>query len=184
MGSTILNTRVIGMWLELFLILLSLLLLLYRYVTKKFGKWEALGIPYSKGSFPFGSYNFLLGKPVLAINDANLLKHIMVKDFDHFVDRQGAELMEKQFAGGDTDKLWSRQLTSITGDEWKNVRSAFTPTFTSGKMKGMLKFIKHIAGDLEKEIEEKAAAGEEFELKDVYGKFSLDALASSAFGVN
>ena len=119
------------MWLELFLILLSLLLLLYRYVTKKFGKWEALGIPYSKGSFPFGSYNFLsgrhldemseedhkkfaseryfgwflLGKPVLAINDANLLKHIMVKDFDHFVDRQGAELMEKQFAGGDTDKV-------------------------------------------------------------------------------
>jgi len=210
MGSTILNTRLRGMWLELFLILLSLLLLLYRYVTKKFGKWEALGIPYSKGSFPFGSYNFLsgrhldemseedhkkfaseryfgwflLGKPVLAINDANLLKHIMVKDFDHFVDRQGAELMEKQFAGGDTDKLWSRQLTSITGDEWKNVRSAFTPIFTSGKMKGMLKFIKHIAGDLEKEIEEKAAAGDEFELKDVYGKFSLDALASSAFGVN
>ena len=51
-------------------------------------------------------------------------------------------------------------------------------------MKGMLKFIKHIAGDLTNEMEQKAKKGEEFELKDVFGKFSLDALASSAFGVN
>ena len=76
------------------------------------------------------------------------------------------------------------QLTSITGDKWKAVRSAFTPIFTSGKMKGMLKFIKHIAGNLTNEMEMKSKIGEEFELKDVFGKFSLDALASSAFGVD
>jgi len=198
------------MWLEILLVLISLLLLLYRYVTKNFGKWQALGIPHSKGSFPFGSYNFLsgrhfdelngedtknfakekyygwylLGKPVLGINDANLLKHIQVKDFDHFVDRLNFEFQKKFFSGGDTDKIWELQLTSITGDLWKEVRSAFTPIFTSGKMKGMLKFIKHVAGDLTNEMEMKAKEGEEFELKDVFGKFSLDALASSAFGVN
>ena len=48
----------------------------------------------------------------------------------------------------------------------------------------MMKFIKHIAGDLTTEMELKAKKDEEFELKDVFGKFSLDALASSAFGVN
>ena len=48
----------------------------------------------------------------------------------------------------------------------------------------MLKFVKHIAGDLTNEMEMKAKEGEEFELKDVFGKFSLDALASSAFGVD
>ena len=48
----------------------------------------------------------------------------------------------------------------------------------------MLKFIKHVAGDLANEMDSKAKKGEEFELKDVFEKFSLDALASSAFGVN
>merc|ERR1719471_2366325 len=47
-----------------------------------------------------------------------------------------------------------------------------------------MKFIKHVAVDLVKEFETKAKLGEEFELKDVFGKFSLDALASSAFGVD
>jgi cytochrome P450 len=75
-------------------------------------------------------------------------------------------------------------LTSLTGDQWKSVRSVFTPIFTSGKMKGMLKFIKLVGDDLCEEMESKAKEGEEFELKDVFGKFSLDALASAAFGVD
>ena len=120
------------MWLEILLILLSLFLALYHLITKQFGKWKTLGIPHAKGSFPFGSYNFftsgkhldelsaeshknfasekyfgwfLLGRPVLAINDVNLLKHIQVKDFDHFVDRQSQDDNEKQFAGGDLDQV-------------------------------------------------------------------------------
>ena len=81
-------------------------------------------------------------------------------------------------------QVWRQGLTSVVGDEWKAIRSAFTPIFTSGKMKGMLKFINHLAGDLTTEMEKKAKKEEEFELKDVFGKFSIDALASSTFGVN
>ena len=119
------------MWIEILLVCLSLFLLLYRYITKQFGKWESLNIPYSKVTFPFGTYNFfsgrhldemnaydhkkfakepyfgwfLLGKPVLGLNDASLLKHIMVKDFDHFVDRQSYETNKTKFAGGDLDEV-------------------------------------------------------------------------------
>ena len=75
-------------------------------------------------------------------------------------------------------------LTSLSGEEWKDVRTTFSPIFTSGKMKGMLKYIIHVSGGLEEELERKCQQGEEFELKDVFGKFSLDALASSAFGVD
>ena len=75
-------------------------------------------------------------------------------------------------------------LTAISGDEWKDVRTTFSPIFTSGKMKGMLKYIIHVSGGLVGELENKCQQGEEFELKDVFGKFSLDALASSAFGVD
>ena len=119
------------MWLEFLLVLVSLFLAFYRYVTKNFGKWKSLGIPHTSGHFPFGSYNFLsgrhmdevsaedhlkfssekyfgwflFGKPILALNDANLLRHVMVKDFDHFVDRQPHEQVRKQFSGGDLDKV-------------------------------------------------------------------------------
>ena len=75
-------------------------------------------------------------------------------------------------------------LTSINGDEWKDVRTTFSPIFTSGKMKGMLKYIIHVSNGLVQELETKAKLKEEFELKDVFGKFSLDALASAAFGVD
>ena len=64
------------------------------------------------------------------------------------------------------------------------MRSVFTPIFTSGKMKAMMKFIKLVAEDLCEEMEEKAKVGEEFEVRDAFGKYSLDALASSAFGVD
>jgi len=198
------------MWIEILLALLTIFCLVYWYVTKSFGKWKNLGIPYCKGTFPFGTYNFLsethfdvlntedhkkfakeryfgwfmLGKPILAINDVNLLKHIEVKDFDHFVDRQGVDVSEKMFSGGDLDKIWRLQLTSLVGEEWKQHRSAFTPVFTSGKMKGMMKFIKKLAVDLTNDLEEKAAKNEEFELKETLGKFSIDSIASSAFGVD
>ena len=75
-------------------------------------------------------------------------------------------------------------LTTVSGDVWKHVRTTFSPIFTSGKMKGMLKYIIHVSNGLVDELEKKCKLGEEFELKDVFGKFSLDCLASSAFGVD
>ena len=198
------------MWMEIFLGFVALSLALYLYVTKNFNRYKDLGVPYEKGVFPFGSYNFiagthfdiltekihrkfenekyfghfLFGKPIVGINDPDVLKQIQVKDFDHFVDRTSLETTKKFFAGGDLDALWAKQLTNLSGDEWKEVRAAFTPIFTSRKMKGMLKFIMQVSDDLTDEFDKKAKAAEEFDLKDVFGKFSLDALASSAFGVN
>ena len=127
------------MLVEILLGILALFLILYRYVTKNFGKWEALGIPYAKGSFPFGSYNFLagdsidtqdarlskqfqseryfgtflFGKPSLNINDPDLLRLIQVKDFDHFVDRNSASDNKKFFSGGELDQVRSQILIIV-----------------------------------------------------------------------
>ena len=124
---------------EILLGLLALFLILYRYVTKNFGKWKDLGVPYAPGSFPFGSYNFLggesidtmnaklcqefqneryfgtflFGKPSLHINDPDLLRLIQVKDFDHFVDRNSASDNNKFFNGGDNDNVGRDRLVSF-----------------------------------------------------------------------
>ena len=33
-----------------------------RWIAKSFDKWERLGIPHDKPTFPYGSHNFLDGK--------------------------------------------------------------------------------------------------------------------------
>jgi cytochrome P450 family 9 len=62
-------------------------------------------------------------------------------------------------------------MTNMNGDEWKEVRSTFSPIFTSGKLKGMYQLIKSVAESLSEEICTQAKQGTDFELKEVFGKF-------------
>ena len=174
------------------LIAATVFLIFYRYVTKNFDCWEKIGIPYIKGIFPYGSHieiltqskhinelfregyekyrdedfhgMFLFGKPVLVIHNTEMLRHVMVKDFNYFVDRNDSNFT-KLFDGGEYDQYWLKQLTSLNGDEWKDVRSTFSPIFTSGKMKGMLRYIAEIAQCLKTEFKAHADSGQDFELR-------------------
>merc|ERR1711981_718163 len=74
---------------------------------------------------------FTMRQPVLNINDPELLRHILVKDFNSFVERSSYD-SDTFLEGGKYDKIWGRQLTSLKGDEWKQVRGTFSPIFTSG----------------------------------------------------
>ena len=75
-------------------------------------------------------------------------------------------------------------MFNAMGDTWKRTRATFTPIFTSGKMKTMLHFIKEGSDHLTAELAKKSKTREEFDLKEVYGKFSLGSIASCAFGID
>ena len=195
---------------KLFAALSFLFCLLYRLITKNFDYWRNLGVPFKPGIFPWGSVDFLkeqknnalhfldmcnefkdekffgffmFGKPVLMVNDVELVKHIKVKDFPHFVDSQTEDVVNAIRRGGDLDSLFNQNITTAKGDEWKDVRSSLSPIFTSGKMKHMLKFVVDVSNRLFTEMEKQVDQGE-FELKELTGRFSLDALASCAFGLD
>ena len=120
----------------------------------------------------------------MIIKDVDLARQILVKDFDHFIDRFDSTF-EKIFKSGTlTDRIWDMQMVNVKGDLWKNIRSTFTPIFTSGKMKAMLIFMQESSKHLVKGFEQKADMNEEFELKSMTGKFAMDAIASCAFGIN
>ena len=141
---------------------------------------------------------FLKGQPVLNIVDPKLLRVVMVKDFSSFVERSSydSDILK---LGGKYDKLLGMQLTGAQGDNWKHIRSSFSPIFTSGKMKGMLKFIQMTANNLVNEFDTRASGSKETDLKvsrktrylnfntffqEVYRKFTVDGLAAAAFGMD
>lgn len=64
-------------------------------------------------------------KPVLILNDAELVVHVMIKDFRLFNDK-----------GFDPDTdvdMIMNNLFFLTGQRWKFQRSKFSPAFTSGR---------------------------------------------------
>lgn len=200
------------MLVEILLFLVAAILLLYRYITKNFDRYEKLGLAGPKPSFPFGTHydsfmmkmhlnqeclemyrkypnekvigTFMFGKPVPMLMDPELIKQVCVKDFYNFVDRIDPINTGKFFGPSETDQIWAKQLTSLSGDEWKDVRSAFSPIFTSGKLKVMMRLVKHVSDSLVDDIMISAKSGEDFETKEKFGKFSMDSIASCAFGVD
>ena len=59
-----------------------------------------------------------------------------------------------------------------------------TPDYNAGKMKAMMVFINETGNRLITTMDKLAESGEDFETKHVLGKFSMDTIASCAFGVD
>ncbi|XP_069943186.1 cytochrome P450 3A41-like [Cherax quadricarinatus] len=138
-------------------------------------RWDYFDEVYHKygGASLCGLYD--LFRPVLMIGDPVLLKGILVKDFDHFVDREIFRTEE----GNITNKMLVRK----SGDEWKALRAIMTPTFTSGKIRGMFPLVCNKADTLVSFTLKEADQKPYVDMKDIFGRFSIDTIASCAFGI-
>ena len=85
------------------------------------------------------------GTPNLIVNDLELIKRIMVKDFDHFVDRRSFEVNEEVLS----NKYFNNMLSTMKGDKWKYFRTTLSPIFTSGKLKAMTVMLKKVNASTE-----------------------------------
>jgi cytochrome P450 family 6 len=153
----------------------AIFIALYLYFTRNFEFWKKLGIPYVKPTPFVGNLKecvfqkvnigkqlqqiyeqhsdkpyvgiFSFDKPSLLIRDLELVKNILVKDFQNFTDRITSS-DEK------LDPLFSRALFVIKGQRWRHWRTNLTPVFTSGKMKMMFYLVdtcgKELADCLDK----------------------------------
>ena len=183
----------------------------YRWLCRKWEYWKEQGIPGPTPSLPAGNFGAILSmklhaldwfrdlyhqfpdekvvgiytlhQPSMVVNDPDMARQILVKDFNHFVDRDSEENMSRAFPGK-TDAYWLAQMTIISGDKWKDIRSTFSPIFTSGKMKAMMRFIDIVSDSLVQHMDKKTAISDGFELKETMGKFSMDTIVSCAFGVD
>ncbi|XP_055588836.1 probable cytochrome P450 6a13 [Uranotaenia lowii] len=184
--------------------LLVLLLALYCWIQSCYSYWSRRNVPHAPPTFPFGNlrelqqkpmflsltefynrhkapgvkfiglYSFL--KPVVLIADLDMMKDVLLKDFEYFHDRG--------IYNNDKANPIGAHLITLEGTRWKNVRSKLTPAFTSGKIRLMYPTMKDVAKRLWKQVQFELDHGDEIEMKDIFARFTTDVIGSCAFGLN
>lgn len=180
---------------------LTILFGVYFYYTSTFDYFKKKNIPFMKPAIFLGNlgprikgetsfhkfqlnvYNEFKGyryggtfegrRPLLNIIDPDLIKAIMIRDFDHFTDRRTLNSNEPGYL--------KRSLLNLKGTEWKSVRSILTPVFSSAKLRSMLPLIQECSELLVKFLDD--YDGKEVEMKQAIGHFTLEVIGVCAFGV-
>lgn len=149
-------------------LLASLIFLGYLYMTRKFKYWKKRGVaeipptPFignfgpcmtmkrSGGQWiqdmyewsaglPYMGY-YVFDRPFFLARDPELIKNILVKDFNYFNDR---------FARASPhDRIGDANLFLIKNPMWKTVRAKLTPIYTSGRVKKMFELMVDVGDDL------------------------------------
>ncbi|XP_026678357.1 cytochrome P450 9e2-like, partial [Diaphorina citri] len=196
----------LGLLLSWPIILISTLTFLYWHFTKTYDHWKKRGVVFEKPILLFGNLKERMlfrqsfheyqrdayfkfeghpyaglyegRRPSLMLRDPELIKHVMVRDFEHFVDRPTFRLRSPAYT--------RNMLINLKGNEWKQVRQIMTPAFTSGKLKQMHSLVEQCGKQMEEYFDSNITEGNpklEIELKDFLGRFTLDVIATCAFGV-
>jgi hypothetical protein len=95
---------------------------------------------------------FSFDKPSLLIRDVELVKNILVKDFQNFMDRTFS--FEEKF-----DPIVAYILISLKGKLWRHLRTNLTTVFTSRKMKMMFYLVDFCGKELADCLEGTTADG-------------------------
>jgi cytochrome P450 family 6 len=120
-----------------------------------------------------GLYGFTV--PSLLVRHPEVIKDILVKDFDKF-HSCGMVVNEK------AEPLLGN-LVTLSGSKWRNLRVKLSPTFTAGKMKVMFGTLVECGKELQDFLQEAANKSETIEIKDILARYNTDVIASCAFGI-
>ncbi|XP_038211824.1 cytochrome P450 9e2-like isoform X1 [Zerene cesonia] len=125
-----------------------------------------------------GKFEFM--NAAVVVRDLDLIKKITIKDFEHFLDHRG-------FTDEEVEPIFARNLFSLRGQEWKDMRSTMSPAFTSSKIRVMVPFIEEVGNQmiqaLKKRIDESESGTIEVDCKDLTTRVTNDVIATCAFGL-
>ncbi|KAH8331649.1 hypothetical protein KR074_009053 [Drosophila pseudoananassae] len=194
---------------EALFLVVAALVAVYLWFQRNHTYWQRKGIPYipptpiignTKPAFKmetsFGLYLseiyndpraqneavvgiYALNKPALIIRDVDLIKSVLIKDFNRFHNRYAQ-------CDPHRDPLGYNNLFFVRNNHWKDIRTKLTPVFTSGKVKQMYPLMQEIGRDLEAALKrhgEESSVKYITEIKEICAQFSTDSIATIAFGI-
>ncbi|XP_001599460.2 cytochrome P450 6k1 [Nasonia vitripennis] len=189
------------------LLALSAFTLFYMYAKQKQTYWSKRGV-YSppchwfyghfrdaflmKKSFPqaFGEMHnlvdssipvvgvYVMQKPFLLLRNPEVIKQVLIKDFNVFCNRYFA-------AQRKTDVIGSENLFSIKYAQWKYIRSKLSPAFSSGKLKRYFQLMLESAANTRNYLKSQIPDGEKvtIECRKLSNKYTTDVISSFSFGI-
>lgn len=178
--------------------------LIYFVSRKKFNYWKEKNIPFLEPQTLLGNYGpyillkesigevvrdiclkfpeqpmvgaFLGTEPALIIQDPQIIKLVITKDYYNFSGREISDFCKKE--------LFTQSLFFAYGDKWRVLRQNLTPMFSSAKMKNMFYLIENCSKVMERVLDEEVAANEVQEMRGMMARFTMDCIGSCVFGVD
>ncbi|KAI8790641.1 cytochrome P450 3A19 [Biomphalaria glabrata] len=111
---------------------------------------------------------------MLISRDVELLRHVLVKDFNNFTDRAVGVITRSYLKHG---------LFFLQGRSWRRMRHILSPSFTTGKLKHMSLTIDQAAQRLTSVLESLARKGELLPIKYISGQYTSEIIARTGFGL-
>ncbi|KAI4478671.1 hypothetical protein M0804_011699 [Polistes exclamans] len=192
-------------FLDVTITFLIFMITVYLYATRRFNYWknrnvmEIPPIPFlgnfadcfflrkcpgefimylhsQSAGLPFMGF-YVFDKPFFLVRDPELIKHVLVKDFDYFSDKYSRTDIK--------DRLGWTNLFMIKNPAWKILRSKLTPIFTSGRLKNMFNLMLIVGDDLDTYLESLSleGKGKTLDIKDLCAKFTTDLIGITAYGL-
>ncbi|PNF15722.1 Cytochrome P450 6k1 [Cryptotermes secundus] len=176
---------------------------LYVYFKISYSYWEKRGVPTVKPTVPFGNFPgsiisginpafeivdlykafkghkvgglYKLSGPSLLLLDPDVIKDVLVKNFEYFYSR--GRVFDDEYEPLDG------HLFSLSGTKWRNLRVKLTPIFTTKKMKMMFGAVVECGKDLQAALLKSVDNGDPIEIHDFLARYSTDVISSCAFGI-
>ncbi|KAH8348768.1 hypothetical protein KR084_010851 [Drosophila pseudotakahashii] len=214
---------------EVLFLVVAVLVAVYMWFQRNHSYWQRKGLPYIPPTPIIGNmkvvfklensfgmhlseiYNdprvkdeavvgiYALNQPGLIIRDIELIKSVLIKDFNRFHNRYAR-------CDPHRDPLGYNNLFFVRDTHWKDIRTKLSPVFTSGKVKQMYTLMQEvrifciqlpglsikylfaiqIGSDLEAALKrhgEKSSGTYITEIKEICAQFSTDSIATIAFGI-
>ena len=118
--------------------------------------------------------NYIGLSPALTVADPELVKQVLVKDFTVFMNRRKLNFEHE---------IWSKNLFLAEDHSWKIIRTITSPTFSSGKLRGMNLLMDRCINKLVGYFDKISTKGSGvFNTKEVIAGFTIDVIASTSFG--
>ncbi|XP_046554341.1 cytochrome P450 3A5-like isoform X2 [Haliotis rubra] len=176
---------------------ISVLFLIYEYGKKRNRLFKDAGIPGPEPVIYIGNFHqmiqhgldfdnkhfkqygkvfgiFLGGLPMVSVLDPDIAREILIRDFQNFTDRVILDLSNYPV---------NKSVLLEKGANWKRIRNIISPTFSASKLRLMCDRINQCADKLTTNFVKAAESNERIDVKGYFGAFTMDVIASTAFGI-